>query len=72
MPVLTRTLVGACDLTLCAQKKIRPFPLFLFRSPCSGKILAHLHDFSMIFAMDKFLPFVDLFQSKDGIKIEVQ
>jgi len=35
-----------------------------------GKLLAHMNDYSVIFSMDKFLPFVDLFQKED-FKIDV-
>jgi len=35
-----------------------------------SKILAHLHNFSDLFSMDKFLPFLDIFQ-KDSVKVEV-
>ena len=34
-----------------------------------SKILAHMHNFSDLFAMDRFLPFVDLLQ-KDSLKVE--
>ncbi|KAK3713118.1 hypothetical protein RRG08_036730 [Elysia crispata] len=34
------------------------------------KILAHQHDFSLLFSLEKFLPFVDMFQ-KEAIKVEV-
>ena len=34
-----------------------------------SKILAHMHNFSDLFAMDRFLPFVDLLQ-KDTLKVE--
>lgn len=35
-----------------------------------GKILANQHNFSVLFAMEKFLPFIDLFQ-RDAVKVEV-
>ena len=35
-----------------------------------SKILAHVHDFSMLFSMEKFLPFLDMFQ-KDSVKVDV-
>ncbi|XP_022318792.1 VPS35 endosomal protein-sorting factor-like [Crassostrea virginica] len=34
------------------------------------KILAHMHDFSVLFSIDKFLPFIDMFQ-KESVKVEV-
>ncbi|EDV22361.1 uncharacterized protein TRIADDRAFT_28863, partial [Trichoplax adhaerens] len=34
------------------------------------RMLDHLHDFNAIFSMDKFLPFLDMFQ-KDSTKLEV-
>ncbi|XP_056017683.1 VPS35 endosomal protein-sorting factor-like [Ostrea edulis] len=34
------------------------------------KILAHIHDFSLLFSIEKFLPFVDMFQ-KESVKVEV-
>lgn len=34
------------------------------------RILAHMHDFSIVFSMDKFLPFLDMFQ-KDSVKVDV-
>ncbi|XP_062589752.1 VPS35 endosomal protein-sorting factor-like [Saccostrea cucullata] len=34
------------------------------------KILARLHDFSVLFSIEKFLPFIDMFQ-KDSVKVEV-
>ncbi|XP_059139678.1 VPS35 endosomal protein-sorting factor-like [Physella acuta] len=34
------------------------------------KILAHQHDFSLLFSLEKFLPFVDMFQ-RESIKVEV-
>uniref|UniRef100_A0A3Q2YTV6 VPS35 endosomal protein-sorting factor-like n=1 Tax=Hippocampus comes TaxID=109280 RepID=A0A3Q2YTV6_HIPCM len=34
------------------------------------KILAHFHDFSVLFSMERFLPFLDMFQ-KDGVRVEV-
>lgn len=33
------------------------------------KILAHMHNFGDLFAMEKFLPFIDLLQ-KEGVKVE--
>ncbi|KAK3583633.1 hypothetical protein CHS0354_039460 [Potamilus streckersoni] len=35
-----------------------------------SKILSHVHDFSMLFSLDKFLPFIDMFQ-KETAKVEV-
>ncbi|KAJ8038159.1 UPF0505 protein C16orf62-like [Holothuria leucospilota] len=35
-----------------------------------SKILSQMHDFSVLFSMDKFLPFIDMFQ-KDSVKVEV-
>ncbi|XP_020613263.1 UPF0505 protein C16orf62-like [Orbicella faveolata] len=35
-----------------------------------SKVLDHIHDFSILVAMDKFLPFVDMFQ-KETIKVDV-
>ncbi|XP_033107964.1 VPS35 endosomal protein sorting factor-like [Anneissia japonica] len=35
-----------------------------------SKVLSHMHDFSILFAMDKFLPFLDMFQ-KESVKVEV-
>eukprot|EP00731_Ephydatia_muelleri_P028472 Em0020g116a len=35
-----------------------------------SRILTHMKDFSVIFAMDKFLPFIDMFQ-KESVKVEV-
>ncbi|XP_064636614.1 VPS35 endosomal protein-sorting factor-like [Lineus longissimus] len=35
-----------------------------------SKVLAHIHDFSALFALDKFLPFIDMFQ-KESVKVEV-
>ncbi|GFO28653.1 upf0505 protein c16orf62-like protein [Plakobranchus ocellatus] len=35
-----------------------------------SKILDHQHDFSLLFSLEKFLPFIDMFQ-KEGIKVEV-
>ncbi|XP_068761275.1 VPS35 endosomal protein-sorting factor-like [Montipora capricornis] len=35
-----------------------------------SKILEHMHDFSVLVSMDKFLPFLDMFQ-KDTIKVDV-
>ena len=34
-----------------------------------SKILAQMHNFSDLFAMDRFLPFVDLLQ-KESLKVE--
>ncbi|KAK0049257.1 UPF0505 protein [Biomphalaria pfeifferi] len=34
------------------------------------KILAHQHDFSLLFSLDKFMTFVDMFQ-KEAVKVEV-
>ncbi|KAL5019246.1 hypothetical protein ScPMuIL_004968 [Solemya velum] len=34
------------------------------------KILCHIHDFSQLFSLDKFLPFIDMFQ-KESVKIDV-
>ncbi|KAL3967424.1 secretin receptor [Sarotherodon galilaeus] len=34
------------------------------------KILAYLHDFSILFSMERFLPFLDMFQ-KDSVRVEV-
>uniref|UniRef100_T1JKK3 VPS35 endosomal protein-sorting factor-like n=1 Tax=Strigamia maritima TaxID=126957 RepID=T1JKK3_STRMM len=34
------------------------------------RILNHMHDFSVLFAMDKFLPFVDMFQ-KESVKVDM-
>ncbi|KAH9503976.1 VPS35 endosomal protein sorting factor-like [Bulinus truncatus] len=34
------------------------------------KILAHQHDFSLLFALDKFMTFIDMFQ-KESVKVEV-
>ncbi|KAL3877496.1 hypothetical protein ACJMK2_035196 [Sinanodonta woodiana] len=35
-----------------------------------SKILSHVHDFSMLFSLDKFMPFIDMFQ-KETAKVEV-
>ncbi|KAK2564040.1 VPS35 endosomal protein-sorting factor-like [Acropora cervicornis] len=35
-----------------------------------SKMLEHIHDFSILVSMDKFLPFLDMFQ-KEGIKVDV-
>ncbi|KAL9957403.1 hypothetical protein ACROYT_G039035 [Oculina patagonica] len=35
-----------------------------------SKVLDHIHDFSILVAMDKFLPFLDMFQ-KETIKVDV-
>ncbi|XP_062508525.1 VPS35 endosomal protein-sorting factor-like [Corticium candelabrum] len=34
------------------------------------KVLSHMHDFSTVFAMDKFLPFIDMFQ-KEAVRVEM-
>ncbi|XP_061912130.1 VPS35 endosomal protein-sorting factor-like [Entelurus aequoreus] len=34
------------------------------------KVLAHFNDFSVLFSMERFLPFLDMFQ-KDGVRVEV-
>ncbi|XP_034049228.1 VPS35 endosomal protein sorting factor-like isoform X2 [Thalassophryne amazonica] len=34
------------------------------------KILAYFHDFSLLFSMERFLPFLDMFQ-KDSVRVEV-
>ncbi|XP_047464640.1 VPS35 endosomal protein-sorting factor-like isoform X2 [Mugil cephalus] len=34
------------------------------------KILAYFHDFSVVFSMERFLPFLDMFQ-KDSVRVEV-
>ncbi|KAM8728989.1 VPS35 endosomal protein-sorting factor-like isoform 1-T1 [Acanthopagrus schlegelii] len=34
------------------------------------KILTYFHDFSVLFAMERFLPFLDMFQ-KDSVRVEV-
>ncbi|XP_078691603.1 VPS35 endosomal protein-sorting factor-like isoform X1 [Branchiostoma floridae x Branchiostoma belcheri] len=34
------------------------------------KVLSHMHDFAVLFSMDKFLPFIDMFQ-KESVKVEV-
>lgn len=34
------------------------------------RILAHMHDFSIVFSMDKFLPFLDMLQ-KESVKVDV-
>ncbi|XP_066546086.1 VPS35 endosomal protein-sorting factor-like isoform X2 [Amia ocellicauda] len=34
------------------------------------KILTYFHDFSMLFSMERFLPFLDMFQ-KDSVRVEV-
>uniref|UniRef100_A0A1A7WFA7 VPS35 endosomal protein-sorting factor-like n=1 Tax=Iconisemion striatum TaxID=60296 RepID=A0A1A7WFA7_9TELE len=34
------------------------------------KILTHFHDFSLLFSMERFLPFLDMFQ-KDSVRVEV-
>uniref|UniRef100_A0A3B3ZX31 VPS35 endosomal protein-sorting factor-like n=1 Tax=Periophthalmus magnuspinnatus TaxID=409849 RepID=A0A3B3ZX31_9GOBI len=35
-----------------------------------GKILTYFHDFSILFSMERFLPFLDMFQ-KDSVRVEV-
>ncbi|BFZ02646.1 hypothetical protein BsWGS_05685 [Bradybaena similaris] len=35
-----------------------------------SKIMAHQHDFSLLFSLEKFLPFVDMFQ-REAIKVDV-
>ncbi|PFX19482.1 UPF0505 protein C16orf62-like [Stylophora pistillata] len=35
-----------------------------------SKVLDHMHDFSVLVSMDKFLPFLDMFQ-KESIKVDV-
>ncbi|XP_048026479.1 LOW QUALITY PROTEIN: VPS35 endosomal protein-sorting factor-like [Megalobrama amblycephala] len=35
-----------------------------------NKILTYFHDFSVLFSMEKFLPFLDMFQ-KDSVRVEV-
>uniref|UniRef100_A0A3B3RIB6 VPS35 endosomal protein-sorting factor-like n=1 Tax=Paramormyrops kingsleyae TaxID=1676925 RepID=A0A3B3RIB6_9TELE len=35
-----------------------------------NKILPHFHDFSVLFSMERFLPFLDMFQ-KDSVRVEV-
>ncbi|XP_067285819.1 VPS35 endosomal protein-sorting factor-like [Pseudorasbora parva] len=35
-----------------------------------NKILPYFHDFSVLFSMEKFLPFLDMFQ-KDSVRVEV-
>uniref|UniRef100_A0A8C3B1R7 VPS35 endosomal protein-sorting factor-like n=1 Tax=Cyclopterus lumpus TaxID=8103 RepID=A0A8C3B1R7_CYCLU len=35
------------------------------------KILTYFHDFSLLFSMERFLPFLDMFQ-KDSVRVEVQ
>ncbi|XP_013882960.1 VPS35 endosomal protein-sorting factor-like isoform X2 [Austrofundulus limnaeus] len=35
-----------------------------------GKILTYSHDFSVLFSMERFLPFLDMFQ-KDNVRVEV-
>ncbi|KAJ8283461.1 hypothetical protein COCON_G00023110 [Conger conger] len=34
------------------------------------KVLTYFHDFSMLFSMERFLPFLDMFQ-KDSVRVEV-
>lgn len=34
------------------------------------RALSHIHDFAVLFSMDKFLPFVDMFQ-KESVKVDV-
>ena len=33
------------------------------------RILAHMHDFSIVFSMDKFLPFIDILQ-KESVRVD--
>nr|XP_033818830.1 VPS35 endosomal protein sorting factor-like isoform X2 [Geotrypetes seraphini] len=35
-----------------------------------GKVIAHFHDFSVLFSVEKFLPFLDMFQ-KESVRVEV-
>ncbi|CAL1536882.1 unnamed protein product [Lymnaea stagnalis] len=35
-----------------------------------SKVLAHQHDFSLLFSLDKFLTFIDMFQ-RESIKVEI-
>ncbi|XP_052263042.1 VPS35 endosomal protein-sorting factor-like isoform X1 [Dreissena polymorpha] len=35
-----------------------------------AKILVHIHDFSTLFALEKFLPFIDMFQ-KESVRVDV-
>ncbi|XP_052791278.1 VPS35 endosomal protein-sorting factor-like [Mya arenaria] len=35
-----------------------------------SKILVHMHDFSLLFALEKFLPFIDMFQ-KESVRVDV-
>ncbi|XP_004086849.1 UPF0505 protein C16orf62 homolog [Oryzias latipes] len=35
-----------------------------------GRILTYFHDFSVLFSMERFLPFLDMFQ-KDSVRVEV-
>ncbi|XP_072311686.1 VPS35 endosomal protein-sorting factor-like isoform X1 [Eucyclogobius newberryi] len=35
-----------------------------------GKVLTYFHDFSILFSMERFLPFLDMFQ-KDSVRVEV-
>ncbi|XP_064405950.1 VPS35 endosomal protein-sorting factor-like [Halichondria panicea] len=35
-----------------------------------NRVVGHMKDFAVLFAMDKFLPFIDLFQ-KESVKVEV-
>ncbi|KAM8836401.1 VPS35 endosomal protein-sorting factor-like isoform 1-T2 [Spinachia spinachia] len=35
-----------------------------------GKVLTYFHDFSVLFSMERFLPFLDMFQ-KDSVRVEV-
>ncbi|KAK7833336.1 hypothetical protein U0070_017335 [Myodes glareolus] len=34
------------------------------------KVIAHFHDFSVLFSVEKFLPFLDMFQ-KESVRVEV-
>ncbi|KAL4240173.1 hypothetical protein ACF0H5_000967 [Mactra antiquata] len=35
-----------------------------------AKVLAHVHDFAMLFSLEKFLPFIDMFQ-KESVRVDV-
>ncbi|XP_030068287.1 VPS35 endosomal protein-sorting factor-like [Microcaecilia unicolor] len=35
-----------------------------------GKVIDHFHDFSVLFSVEKFLPFLDMFQ-KESVRVEV-
>ncbi|XP_053393595.1 VPS35 endosomal protein-sorting factor-like isoform X2 [Mercenaria mercenaria] len=35
-----------------------------------AKILVHIHDFSLLFSLEKFLPFIDMFQ-KESVRVDV-